>query len=898
MKLWLKLLITGLLMAALYVGFYLLVLRPGVDSLGTHVGGRELELLAPRWLGLLCLLPLLWLVKGSSLVDMSRFQQALSVGVRALIVCLIAFGLARPSVTSYERKVCTVFLVDVSASISDDQIKAAREVVSRAWQARGENEVRLVSFAERPQAVAIDPKSGVPELQRPAGKQAVEHSDLQAAIQHAYGLYPPNTLRRMVLISDGNETTGDVVAEAARAAERGIHLHAYQLPERKQKEVLVRALTLPREVRMGAPFDVTAEIYSTHKEAVTLTLYKDEFINGLEGRKTVEVEPGKTTVTFKSMVQEPGFVSYRLVMSPPKQDTWASNNTASATLPVFGRPKVLYVEGEPIYATYLQRALEAEKIDVTVRGPYGVPSSIADLQKFDLVLVSDVPTMYIGMGQMAAIQAYVRDLGGGFIMAGGQNSFGSGGYSGTMMEKILPVRFDTEKKRDQPSLALALCIDRSGSMTGQKLELAKDAAKATAEMLGSSDMIAVIAFDSSAYTVVRIQRAANRLRILSDISRIQAGGGTNIKPALDEAYRQLESVTAKVKHVILLSDGQAPYTGIAEAVEQATQQRITTSAVGVGDGADKTLLQMIAERGNGRFYFTEEATNIPRIFTKETTQVARSALVEEPVRVRPVKMASVLAGIDWGGAPSLKGYVSTKPKPLSEVLLVSHYGEPIFAIWRLGLGKTAAFTSDVKNRWGVNWLSWAGYSQFWAQAVREVMRHRIQRSFEMKAASEHGEVKVTVDAIDRADRFINGLESTLTVLDPRKPGAKQVVGLKQSAAGRYEAAFRLQRYGSFLLRASHKLEGKVVAESVTSISVPYPKEYVDLVQDKARLERVARIGGGKVDPTPAQVFDPGQERVRYHKDLWPRLLWVLMGLFLVDVLLRRVRIFGYAPTPM
>jgi uncharacterized membrane protein len=563
---------------------------------------------------------------------------------------------------------------------------------------------------------------------------------------------------------------------------------------------------------MGAPFDVTAEVYSTHKEAITLTLYKDEFINGLEGRKTVEIEPGRTRVAFKSMVQEPGFVSYRLVMARPRQDTWISNNTAAATLPVFGRPRVLYVEGEPIYAGYLQRALQAEKIDVTVRGPYGVPASLGELQKFDLLIVSDVPAMYIGMGQMAAIQAYVRDLGGGFIMAGGQNSFGSGGYYGTMIEKVLPVRFDTEKKRDQPSLALALVIDRSGSMTGQKLELAKDAAKATAELLGSSDLISVVAFDSSAYSVVRLQRAANRLRILNDISRIQAGGGTNIRPALDEAFRQLQGAVAKVKHVILLSDGQSPYSGIAELVEQMTQNRITVSAVGVGDGADRTLLQMIAERGNGRFYFTEEATSIPKIFTKETTQVARSALVEEPVRVRPVKLASVLAGIDWGSAPALRGYVSTKPKPLSETLLVSTYGEPILAIWRLGLGKTAAFTSDVKNRWAVAWLSWPGYGQFWAQLVREVMRHRIQRSFEMKAAVEHGAVRVTVDAIDRADRFINGLESTLTVLDPRRPGHKQVVGRKQVEAGRSEADFRRRRDGSRRIadakgcRAGHRRE--------------------------------------------------------------------------------------------
>jgi Ca-activated chloride channel homolog len=898
MRLWLRILIAAVVTVALYVAFHLLIVRPGLDSLGTRAWGREVELLAPRWLGLICFVPFLWLVRGTSLVDMSRLQQAISVGVRALILIGIAGALARPSMTSFEQRVCTVFVVDVSDSISDDQIHAARETVDKAWQARGQNEVKLVTFAERPMAVPLaKDATRVPELVRHTGKRAGESSDLQAAVQHAYGLFPPNLLRRIVLVSDGNETSGDVLAESYRAASKGIKLHTARLPERKQKEVLVRSLVPPKEVRMGAPFDLAVEIYSTHKEKVTLTLYKDEFINGLDGRKSVDLEPGRNEVKFKSMVQEAGTVSYRLVMSDVKHDTWKSNNTATATLPVFGRPKVLYVEGEPIYASYLQRALDAEKIDVTVRGPYGVPSSLAELQKFDLLIVSDVPAMYVGLSQMAAIQAYVRDLGGGFIMTGGQNSFGAGGYYGTMIEKILPVRFDTEKKRDQPSLAMALIIDRSGSMTGQKLELAKDAAKATTELLGASDLISVVCFDTTPYVVVRLQRAANRLRILNDISRIQATGGTSIKPALQEGYNQLQGASAKVRHMILLSDGQSPYEGISQLVDEMAQARITVSAVGVGDGADRTLLQMIAERGNGRFYFTEDANNIPKIFTKETTQVARSALVEQPFRVRLAKPSAVVAGIDWGSSPMLRGYVSTKAKPLSETLLVSEHAEPIFAMWRVGLGKTAAFTSDVKNRWATDWLRWSGYSQFWAQAAREIMRHRIQRSFDMRAEVAHGVVKVTVDAIDRADRFINGLDSTLTVLDPRRPGHKVEVGLQQTAAGRYEAAFRLPNYGSFLLRATHRQDGKVVAESVTSLAVPYPKEYVDLVPDQAKMARAARSAGGVVDPTPAVIFDPGKDKVRFYKDLWPWLIYGLLGLFLLDVLLRRVRIFGYGPTP-
>ena len=872
--------------------FFAAVIRPGLDTVELSAFGQQVELLAPRWLGLVCLLPLLWLFQSGSLVDLARPQRWLSLATRAGLLLLVAAALSRPSVNAPQSRVCTLFLVDVSRSVSDSQLAAAWKHVDAAWKARGDNAMRLLTFADRPKVVPLDEAS--PTVPRPARpRDPGDHTDIQAAMQYAHGLFVPGMLRRMVLLTDGNETRGDLLSEAYRAAERGVRVHVYPMPERKEKEVLVRALYLPDEVRMGAPFTLTAELYSTHKETVRLTLYKDEFINMLDGSKEVKLSPGRNRVTFRSLVRESGTVNYRLVMGKVANDTFRNNNSASALLPVLGRPKVLYIEGEPTYAGYLRRALEAEKIDVTVRGPHGLPGTAAAMAKFDLVLLSDVPAMYVGPGHMSALHAYVRDLGGGFIMAGGPNAFGSGGYYGTRLERILPVRFDTEKKRDQPSLALVLCIDRSGSMRGMKLELAKDAAKATAELLGRSDLIGVVAFDARAHNIVRLQRAANRLKIIGDISALQSGGGTNIFPALRSAYSQLQSARAKVKHVILLSDGQSSYGGIDQLVGEMTDSGITVSAVGVGNGADRTLLQMIAERGGGRFYFTDDPRSIPKIFTKETTQVARSALVEEAVVARVAKMANVIRGIDWSSAPPLRGYVSTKAKPRSETILVSGYGEPLLSMWRVGLGKTAAFTSDVKNRWAAAWLNWRGYQQFWAQLVREVMRHRIQKSFDMRATVAHGRVEVTVDALDRRDRFINGLSSTVTVLDPVRGGLKRTFAMRQTAAGRYTASFDLPRHGSLLLRADHRADGKLVAQSLTPLAAPYPEEYVHLVPNRARVARAASVAGGKVDPPAARLFSAEGEKIDRQKDLWPWLLYVLLGLFVVDVLLRRVRIFGY-----
>jgi secreted protein with Ig-like and vWFA domain len=856
-----------------------------MDTLAWH----GIELLRPRALWALFALPLVFLVLRRSLVDLSRAQQWLSASVRALLLLLGIFALARPSTLAQRRVVSAVALVDVSDSITDGQLQAAQKKVQELRAARrGNDTLRLVTFGEHPRVMELPPDGQPIVLQRHDGTG----SDLEAALQLAYGLHAPGTIKRALVISDGNETSGDIGAEAFAARARGVRVHTMSFGAEQADEVLVRSVHVPGDVKIGGPFEVTAEVYASREGEATLTLYRDEFVNPMDGKKTVHLAAGANVVKWKSEVLQPGFTTYKAVLTAA-HDHFKGNNQATASLAVKGKPRILYVEGEPAASNHLASALRRENIDVEVRTSYGLPRSPKELQRFDLVLVSDVPAAFVSVDQMAALEGYVRDLGGGFIMAGGENSFGSGGWTGSRIEKLLPVRFDVEKKRDQPALGLVLLIDRSGSMTGEKIELAKDAAKATAELLGPEDLIGVTAFDSAATPVVRLQRAANRLRIAGDISRLSAGGGTNILPALREAYEELDPAAAKVKHVILLTDGQASYDGIAELVDEMQQHRITVSAVGVGTGADKTLLTMIAERGGGRFYYTQDAQNIPKIFTKETSEVAKNSLVEEAVSVHVQKHVELLDGVGIAEAPPLRGYVSTKPKPLTDVILVSGEGEPLLARWRVGLGQSVAWTSDVKNRWSVDWLRWPGYSRFWAHLIRSTMRHQpgtLGSTYELAVDVDPPRARVTVDAVGADDKFVSGLDTTLQVIDPDHPQKPFEVHLNEAASGRYEGDFTLDRYGSFLLRAVHRRDGVEVGESTGTVSLPYPREYLALPPDDALLRRVASAGGGHFSPTVAEVWDAAGEEVPFHRELWPFLIWAAAALLLVDVALRRVRI--------
>ena len=436
-------------------------------------------------------------------------------------------------------------------------------------------------------------------------------------------------------------------------------------------------------------------------------------------------------------------------------------------------------------------------------------------------------------------------------------------------------------------------------MSGPNIELAKDAAAATAEMLGPDDYISVVGFDSQPTRIVRMQSARNRMRILRDIRRLQARGGTAIFPALDMAYQDLVVTRARIKHVILLTDGQTRESGIPELTEAMRAEGITVSTVGLGGDVNRALLTQVANLGGGRAYFTQDPHHIPRIFTRETSTVSRSNVVEEYFQPSVSEPADFLRGIDISRAPFLHGYVATRAKPSpAQVVLTSDLGEPILARWRVGLGWSLAWTSDVKNRWAVEWLRWPGYSRFFTQLVREHMRQRRRQTLDMTAEVFDGEVRVAVDAIGGDDQFLNGLESSVHLEGPmgrRRGDAGERVDedhpLRQTAPGRYEARIPLESYGSFVLTAEHQSGGRTVAESRAQLVNPYPREYMTLEPDVELLTRAAELTGGMVDPSPSELFDPGDEHIRHHEELWPKVLFLALILFVLDLLMRRVRLF-------
>ncbi|MCR9165135.1 MAG: VWA domain-containing protein [Nannocystaceae bacterium] len=869
------------------------------------------------WLMPAAVLPFLVLVLRRSLVDVPRPQVLVQLLARLALLMAVATALAQPSLRSPIRGKTLVFAVDVSDSIDDAQLQQAQALLEDGLaQVRAEADadvdpedrtrLAVVTYAERAQVRTLDADTSAADLlQRTDADEGRLGSDHASALRLAAALVDPQTEGRIVLVTDGGGSLAereDLGAATTELQARGVSVHVRRFEPAARGDVLVEAVHLPAEMRLGETFNVAVDLYATAPGSVNVTLQRDGAANPLDPFKDVQLRGGPQQITFEARVTEPGPVVFEASLDPQTlqgpDNRRTGNDAAAVAGEVRGRPKVL-LAGSGGNAP-LASALKSDHLDVTVTGGGGVPETFEALREFDLVMFSDLAAGSVSAASKQALQRYVVDHGGGFIMVGGDQSFGMGGWGRGTVGDLLPVRFEGERQREQPKLALVLVIDKSGSMSSEdKLDLVKEASRATARTLDPSDEIGVIAFDSRPHVLVRLQPASNRIRISSDIRRLTSGGGTNALPALREAYLQLAGSNALVKHVILLSDGQSPENGISALLGDMRDADITVSSVGVGAGAGKDLLRRVARRGRGRFYYSHDGTDVPRIFSRETREVTRNAAKELALYPRVAKNVQALRGIDFTGAPGLRGIVPVKAKAMTETLLRTHLGDPLLVRGRRGLGRTAAFASDAKARWAATWLPWSGFAKLWSQLARDTMRQGATllggASIAITPAGDGG-YAVAVD-VDTVTGFANDLQGELEVIDPSQdegaPERLVTIPLRLSAPGRYVADVGTVEAGQRLVKARlydvSQEPRRLAAEAVSQVSVPYPTELLPSATGEPTFVADLPVAStsGALEAVIESPGDPGgRER---QKPLWP---WVLAGLVLplliVDLLLRRV----------
>ena len=600
-----------------------------------------------------------------------------------------------------------------------------------------------------------------------------------------------------------------------------------------------------------------------------------------------------------------------------RTDTVAINNRAESFTLVQGRGRVLLVDavgGTP--GRILPEALRSREINLDVIPPAAFPSDAAGLSRYDAVLFQNVPAETITGRQQTTLARYVNDLGGGFAMLGGPDSFGAGGWTNTVIDRnILPVHCEIPSQTVLPTGALVICIDRSGSMAAPvgssqrtQLELAGEAAILAMQTLYQDDLIGLIAFDSAPTWIVPLQPNTDPAGSAKLIRSMRAAGGTNLSTGLQLAHDTLSDLRfadRSVKHCILLTDGHEQAYNYQSLMDDFAQAGITLTTVGIGEGNNAMLLQDLAIRGNGQFYPVADPLDLPQIFIKEARLIRKNLVREGQFTPRRVNTGSpVLANLP--DTPPLNGLVLTGARydRRVDMPLLGPEGEPLFAHWQVGLGRAAAWTSDATNRWATPWLDWPGYADFWARTVRYLSRPARSQDAELTAALDGDLLNVRLDLTQAPDPGNsndkeNNATSPSTVRGKllRPDGSISDLTLQQTGPGVYVGAAPAAETGNYLVNLFYSAaddSGSVVPQFAAAGTTRVPgQELRRFAPNLALLQQVAQITGGRMldpaDPAAANFFDRAHryESVSSRPLRWVLLPW-LLAMLLLDIANRRL----------
>lgn len=852
-----------------------------------------MQLTAPHVaLILLVLLPVLWMI-GFPRHAFRRRRDITSLTLRTFIVVLLILALSGLQNVQAVDRLAVVFLVDASDSMGSDSEERQLEFMREALGAKQpDDEWAALLFGDN--AVPETDFSVAGEIEGFASIPQTTGTDIANGIQTALSMFPPDVSRRIVILSDGQATAGDAIARAQRAAVSGVEISYAPVFRAAAPDVRITDIDAPGRVAENQSFDVSVGIHAEAATPATLRIFSGGRLIHEEG---LELQAGDTRYSLTQSGEKSGFLDFKAQIDVPGgNDNFNQNNQLGAFSQVVGPARVLLVSGDESETLHLLPALEQVELQVDVVTPSGMPVNMPGLANYKSVILANVPATALGHGQMALLDLYVSDVGGGLVMVGGPDSYAPGGYYQTPLERALPVEMQIKDQKRLPQLTIAYLIDRSGSM-GQigrsgvpNLELAKRAIVLSLELLQPSDRVAIGTFDTGGAWVVPFQQVNDAQALIAMTNTIRSGGGTDIMAGLRLVERDIVEEPSELKHLILLTDGGASPTGLVELSETLNEQHnVTLSAIAVGRNP-AAFLETMAEAGNGNYYRVADVEQIPLIFAQETVLASRSYIVEKNFTPNITGSSAIIDGIS--AFPPLRGYVASTPKVVAQRILSGPepYADPILAAWQYGLGRVVAWTSDASARWANEWVDWEDFPRFWGQAIAWSINAGANKNLETSVTVHGDRARIVVDARDDDGGFLDGLTLTSAVLNPA--GGSVRAPMQQTAPGRYESSFAPQNEGAYFLTISGQPPAGSPEANLTDLQgwvMSYSPEYIPRPHDEQLLAEIAEITGGKNLAEQADaVFahDLGTETAA--TDIWEQLLLLALLLLPLDIAVRRL----------
>ncbi len=866
----------------------------------------------PMALWLVALPVLLWWLSRRSLAGLSPGRRWAALAARAAVIVLLGLALAGLNKIRKNKDLSVIVVLDQSRSIRGDEQESARKFARAA--------TKKPPADDRVGAITFDGEAYIEQLPNKPGPDGGLYSDVKliapgnqpdrtnvaAAIRLAMACFPSDTAKRIVLMSDGNQNVGDVMTEVQTAAAANVAVDVVPIRYDYDDEIMFERLSAPAYAREQevATLRMTLRSKSSRPTSGRVQLYHDgrpvELDPASKGQgQRVELQPGLNSYTIRLPLNHAGSHKFEARVTPddPAADKVAANNRATAFTTVEGPATVLMISARPKDDEPLTTALEREKIRVEVKQPAESEIDAITLQQYAAVILSNVAADSFSETQHKALASYVRDLGGGLIMLGGDQGFGAGGWQSSAVEAVMPVRFDVDAVRQIPRGALAIVMHACEMPQGNHWGV--ETAIAGMKTLSSLDYFGVVAYLGLGPSwAVPMRLCDDKSAIANQIRKMNHGDAPSFDDLMDIAFKGLMSRRdAAQRHMIVISDGDpAPPSPMLMTRIKGNKITVSTISVFPHGGHEISTMKDIAKASGGNYYDISKSGDekrLPQIFVKEAKVVRRPLLREEQFVPRvKYRLSDLLAGIS-GGFPSLTGYVVTTPRSASEIELplVSDKNDPILANWQCGLGRSVAFTSGWWNYWGTNWVNWPAFPKLWAQTVRWCMAQGTAKDFEVTTFTDGNKGRVVVEALNKDADYLNFLQMQGIVVPPS--GESQPMRLEQTGPGRYEGAFTMQDSGNFLINLQAVgPDGKPILIR-TGVSQSYSPEFKELSTNESLLRRVVEATGGRwldEDASDANLFLHNLPESFSRQPLWSFLLKLAVIFFLMDVAVRRVAI--------
>ncbi|HYL37162.1 MAG TPA: VWA domain-containing protein [Bryobacteraceae bacterium] len=812
------------------------------------------------WVLALLVLPLAWM-----LFEWRRTRRTFALLLKVVTVVAIILALSEPKLTIPETKMAVAVLVDTSASVSPQDLAHASELASALDKSRGRHWVRVLPFARAIRNITPEEQQHGWQFRNTAG-EAGRGTDLEAAVRDAIASLPSGLIPRLLLISDGNENAGSITRAIWQAQRLGIPIDTIPLQGKPQPSLNLESVSLPTVAFTGEKFPIDLTLLSPAAVSGTVQISAE---GKILGTNPVTLEKGSNQIRVHASLSAAGALN---LAGTIRADSLGEIRFDRAM--TLRRPKVLYVSQDPEGTeTHLMQTLAAAQFDVE-RTNDPMHGTLSDYQ---LAVLNNLDLEALPESRKEELETFVKQGGGLLVIAGERNIYNDTKTAEDALDRAMPAKL--APPRSPEGTAVVLIVDKSSSMEGRKIELARLAAIGVVENLRPIDLVGVLIFDNSFQWAVPIRRAEDKAMIKRLISGIVPDGGTQIAPALTEAYHRVLPSRATFKHIVLLTDGISEEGDSLDLSKEAANQHVTISTVGLGQDVNRAYLEKVAAMANGKSYFLNEPAGLEQILLKDVMEHTGSTAVEKTLRPSVGKNVEILDGVGIDTAPPLKGYVRFIAKPSADTILKIDQKDPLLARWQYGLGRAVVFTSDAKSRWAADWVTWKGFDRLWTNILRDLLPH-----------AETGEARVDYDSA--SGDLVANYQLGRDVPPPPKPPAIYIFGpngfrhplpVSELADKTYRGRIHVgDLQGLFRIRP--------LEESRAFPEVGYyrqEQELLDYGANQFLLRSIADFTGGRFNPSARQVFDASGRSEASTLRLWPGLLAFAILLNLAELILRK-----------